>query len=48
MGTVEAMEGLVLVFREAVGDCNNCLLGLKAIVLNLKNYNYEQRISLQR
>jgi len=35
MGTVEAMEGLVLVFREAVGDCNNCLLGLKAIVLNL-------------
>ena len=29
MGTVEAMED--------VGDCNNCLLGRKAIVLNLKN-----------
>ena len=34
IGTVEAMDGLVLAFsREASGDANNCLLGLKDIVM---------------
>ena len=28
MGTVEAMEGLVLVFSEALGDSSSCRLGL--------------------
>lgn len=32
MGTVEAMEGLVLAFKEASGDCSNCRFGLVDIV----------------